>query len=1287
MILLPDRLEGGLPYPLGANFDGLGINFAVYSAHAEKIELCVFEETGRREIARLALPEWTDEVWHGYLPGAKPGLLYGYRAHGPYAPHEGHRFNPNKLLIDPYARSLSGELRWTDALFGYRVNAARADLTFDRRDSAPAMPKSMVTADPFDWSGDRRPNTPWSDTVIYECHVRGLTMLLEEVRPPVRGTFAALTHPKVIDHLKRLGVTAVELLPIHAFVQDRFLQEKGLTNYWGYNSLNYFTPERSYLSRGDQNELRMAVRKLHAAGLEVILDVVFNHTAEGSERGPTLSFRGLDNASYYTLAEEDRRFCVNDTGTGNTVNMSKARVVQMVADSLRYWTKSYGIDGFRFDLGVTLGREKHGFDPGAGFFDVLRQDPTLQGIKLISEPWDIGPGGYQLGHHPPGFAEWNDRFRDDVRGYWRDDEGRRPDLAARLSGSGDIFDRRARRPWASVNFLASHDGFTLADLVTYEGRHNEANGEDNRDGHGENLSRNWGAEGPTSDVDIQRTRGRVMRAMLTTLFSSSGTPMLLGGDEFGRTQRGNNNAYCQDNEISWFDWRQLESPEGQAQIDFVSRLIALRKTYAALRPNQFLHGQNEYAPGVLDVDWFDEHGRGLSADDWQTPHASALAMRRAAPRDDGRVDLITLLTNASDEAITFHLPEPMGAPTLLLDSAHPGVGEHALTGTQVEVGAHSAVLLHSVVEGAGGAGRWVHELPFGATVLSDDRTRFRLWAPACESVILEVEGLPGQPMTAVEEGWFEAEAPCGPGSLYKYRISDDVCVPDPASRRQNGDVHDASLVVDPAAYQWRTADWMGRPWEDAVIYELHPGLMDGFAGVAEQLAHLKDLGFTAIELMPIADFPGQRNWGYDGVLPFAPDAAYGSPDELKAMIDRAHELGMMVFLDVVYNHFGPDGNALGAYAPQVFRDDIQTPWGAAIDFRRPEVRQFFIENAVYWINEYRFDGLRFDAVHAISERDWIDKMGEAVRAAAGRDRHIHLILENDDNVPEHLSGAFDAQWNDDAHHVLHVLLTGETDGYYRAYAEAPAEALARSLAEGFVYQGEPFPLRDGAPRGGPSAGLPPTAFINFIQNHDQIGNRALGERLTVLADPKALKAATALLLLAPQIPMVFMGEEVGSRAPFLYFTDHNDDLAEAVREGRRAEFAHFPAFADPEARAQIPDPNEPETYEASHPEPGPDAADWRHLYRDLLQIRARDLVPRLKGAHCLGASAIGPAAVKASWRLGDGSRWTLALNLGAEPAEMADAPRRVAAATVGDGLDDDGALAPCSLIAWLEPRR
>jgi glycogen operon protein len=694
----PDRLAPGSPYPLGATWDGLGTNFAVFSAHAERIDLCLFDPSGRRQIAAFTLPECTDEVWHGYLPNAHVGQLYGYRAHGPYEPQRGYRFNPSKLLLDPYARRIAGELKWSDALFGYRVNSPRADLSHDRRDSAPGMVKAVVTDESFNWADDRPPNIPWSDTVIYEAHLRGLSMLCEEIRPNERGTFAALAEPKIIDHLRRLGVTTVELLPIHSFVQDRTLLQKGLRNYWGYNSLGFFAIEPRYLSENSTHEMRVAVRRLHAAGLEVILDVVYNHTAEGSELGPTLSLRGLDNTSYYRLVSDNPRHCINDTGTGNTLNLSNARVLQMVMDSLRYWVTQFHVDGFRFDLGVTLGREPNGFDPGAGFFDALRQDPILSRVKLISEPWDIGPGGYQLGHHPPGFAEWNDRFRDTTRRFWRGDAGQRGDFAARLAGSSDLFDRRARRPWASINYAASHDGYTLADVVSYVERHNEANGEENRDGHGDNHSANWGVEGPTDDVAINEIRGRVQRAMLATVFLSHGTPMLLAGDEFGRTQRGNNNAYCQDNEISWLDWKQAETPAAKELAAYVARLIQLRHDNPVLRCRHFLHGKDELAPGVLDIAWFDGNGDLIENESWNNPEERLLAVRRASQNEDGTVVILTLFLNPAGEDQRFRLPAPNPPTRVLLDSADPEKPEHEISGEEVMVAARSIILTKSIYQ-------------------------------------------------------------------------------------------------------------------------------------------------------------------------------------------------------------------------------------------------------------------------------------------------------------------------------------------------------------------------------------------------------------------------------------------------------------------------------------------------------------------------------------------------------------------------------------------------------------
>ena len=693
MTHLPDQLAAGKPYPLGATWDGRGVNFAVFSANASAIELCLFERSRHHEIGRFLLPECTAEVWHGYLPHAGPGFLYGYRAHGQFDPANGHRFNPRKLLLDPYAKALSGHVRWSDALFGYRTHSSRNDLSVDKRDSAPAMVKAVVTADSFHWGDDRRPDTSWSDTIIYEAHVKGLTKLFDAVPENERGTYAALGHPALIDHLKRLGVTALELLPIHAFLQRRELLHKHLRNYWGYNTLSYFSPEPSYARHDAGNELRTAIRELHAAGIEVILDVVYNHTCEGNELGPTLSWRGLDNSSYYRLTD-DKRYYVDDTGTGNTLDLTHARALQMVMDSLRYFAESYHVDGFRFDLCTTLGREQGGFDPGSGFFDALRQDPMLARVKLISEPWDIGPGGYQLGAHPPSFSEWNDRYRDTIRRFWRGDSGQRPELARRLSGSSDIFP--SRTPSASINFITSHDGFTLADLVMYEQKHNEANGENNNDGVDHNYSRNWGVEGPTDDPAIADLRERVKRSMLATLFVSAGVPMLLGGDEFGRTQAGNNNAYCQDNEISWFAWPLAQTKQGASLLGFAARLAHLRRKHKLLRPVKHLHGA-EVANAIHDLEWFDERGGVLSEEDWANGEGRALVMRRALRREDGKIEIVAFLMNASPHPLDFILNHDWQW-TVLIDSANPASDPARVENGRYSLKEHACALLSAAVD-------------------------------------------------------------------------------------------------------------------------------------------------------------------------------------------------------------------------------------------------------------------------------------------------------------------------------------------------------------------------------------------------------------------------------------------------------------------------------------------------------------------------------------------------------------------------------------------------------------
>ena len=675
------RVQEGLPYPRGASWDGKGVNFAVYSAHATKVEVCLFEKNQER--ARIELPEYRDETFHGYVPELRPGQVYGYRVHGPYAPEEGHRFNPNKLVLDPYARAHIGGLKWDPAVFGYKVGDAQADLSFDERDSAPFMPKSVVVDPDFDWAKEKvwRP-LPWDRTIVYETHVRGYTKLHPAVPEHQRGTFCGLAHREVIQYVKSLGVTTVELLPVHTFVNDEFLLKRNLTNYWGYNSIGFFAPDPRYAADKAKalQEFKEMVARFHDAGLEVVMDVVYNHTAEGNELGPTLSFKGLDNASYYRLMPEKKRYYINDTGTGNTLNLSHPVVIQMVCDSLRYWHQEMHVDGFRFDLGTILAREPGGFDTHNGFMKAVMQDPVLARVKLIAEPWDCGPGGYQVGGFPPGWAEWNDKFRDTVRDYWRG-EASPAGLAPRLCGSPDDFARRGRQPWASVNFITAHDGFTLNDLVSYNDKHNEANGEENRDGHSHNRSWNHGAEGPDVEEPVRALRKRQMKNMLATLLLSQGTPMLLAGDEFGRTQNGNNNAYCQDNEISWVHWN--HDDREQRLISFVKKLTGLRHQFPILRRARFLSGEYNEDLGVKDVAWINTDGEEMRQDQWHDPNTRVFGMlldgraQETGIRRRGELATLLIIFNPWQDVVKFKLPASTGgsAWTLRADTNFPDAVE------------------------------------------------------------------------------------------------------------------------------------------------------------------------------------------------------------------------------------------------------------------------------------------------------------------------------------------------------------------------------------------------------------------------------------------------------------------------------------------------------------------------------------------------------------------------------------------------------------------------------------
>ncbi|MGH8057253.1 MAG: glycogen debranching protein GlgX, partial [Candidatus Entotheonellia bacterium] len=657
----------GQSYPLGATWDGAGVNFAIFSEHATSVELCLFEGAdGKEEIARIPIAEQTDHVWHVYLPEARPGLLYGYRVYGPYAPEEGHRFNPAKLLLDPYAKAITGTIHWSDALFGYAIGHPEADLTQDERDSAAALPKCVVVDHAFSWGGDSPPRTPWHKTVIYELHVKGFTVRHPDVPKEFRGTYAGLTSPAIIEYLHALGITAVELMPVHQFVIDKSLADRGLTNYWGYNSIGFFAPHAPYASNGmlgqQVAEFKTLVKTLHREGIEVILDVVYNHTGEGSHLGPTLCFRGIDNAAYYRLMADNPRYYMDYTGCGNTLNVTHPRTLQLIMDSLRYWVQEMHVDGFRFDLASTLARELHAVDRLGAFFDIIHQDPVLSQVKLIAEPWDLGEGGYQVGNFPVLWAEWNGIYRDVVRGFWKGDGALVDNFAYRLTGSSDLYESGGRRPYASVNFVTAHDGFTLYDLVSYNEKHNEANGEDNRDGHEANVSWNCGAEGPTDDPAILALRARQQRNFLATLVLSQGVPMLQAGDEIGRTQQGNNNAYCQDNPLSWVDW-QLDRPRREL-LEFTRRLIQFRHQHPVLRRRKFFQGRRIRGSEVKDLAWFRPDGKEMTDEDWQNPYARCLGLRLAGDAiedvDDrgNRIvdDTLLILLNAHYEPIPFVLP-------------------------------------------------------------------------------------------------------------------------------------------------------------------------------------------------------------------------------------------------------------------------------------------------------------------------------------------------------------------------------------------------------------------------------------------------------------------------------------------------------------------------------------------------------------------------------------------------------------------------------------------------------
>ncbi len=626
------KILPGRPYPLGSNYDGRGTNFALFSRNAEKVELCLFDSKGKNETHRIELVEYTDEVWHCYIEGIKPGQLYGYRVYGEYSPNKGHRFNGNKLLLDPYAKAMYGKIVWSSALFAYQLKNPEKDLSFDDRDSAKYMAKCVVIDDNYSWENEDKPGIRRSNSVIYELHVKGFTKQHPKVPTSLRGTFEGLANKNIINYLKNLGVTAIELLPVQAFFLGSIPERKGLYNYWGYNTANFFTPEPTYLASKNINEFKAMIDAYHSAGLEVIMDVVYNHTPEGNHLGPTFSFRGIDNAYYYRLSKDNLRYYDDTTGCGNTLNFDNPRVVQMTMDSLRYWATDMKVDGFRFDLAVSLGRNDSGFRTESDFYDAMGQDPVLQKVKRIAEPWDIGLGGYQVGNFPAGWSEWNGRFRDTTRRFWRGDDGQIGDMATRFTGSSELFDKLGRRPWSTVNFVTAHDGFTMNDLVSYNNKHNDANGEDNRDGETNNDSFNYGYEGPSNNSKIKTIRTRQMKNFFATILLSQGLPMLLAGDEIKRTQSGNNNAYCQDNKISWVNWDLLN--KNKELFSFVKKIIEIRKKHIVFRRSKFFKGQRIPGTRNKDITWLTPAGKEMTTDDWHNPKNKTLVFKISGEAGD-----------------------------------------------------------------------------------------------------------------------------------------------------------------------------------------------------------------------------------------------------------------------------------------------------------------------------------------------------------------------------------------------------------------------------------------------------------------------------------------------------------------------------------------------------------------------------------------------------------------------------------------------------------------------------
>jgi glycogen operon protein len=1164
------------------------------------MDLCLFGgPEGDDEVARIPFRERTDQVWHMYVPELAPGQRYGLRAHGPYEPVRGHRFNPAKLLIDPYAKALDREVIWDDAVFGYTIGHADADLSCDERDSARFVPKGVVVDTRFDWNGDDAPERQrrrvWDGSPIYELHVKGMTARHPGVPPELRGTYAGLAAPAVLDYLTGLGITIVELMPVHEFLTDRWLVDRGLTNYWGYNSIGYFAPERRYASASAPGEVvrefKSMVRAYHHAGIEVLLDVVYNHTAEGNHLGPTLSLRGLDNAAYYRLVADDRRYYMDYTGCGNTLDMTHPRALQLIMDSLRYWIQEMHVDGFRFDLASALARELHEVDRLGAFFDIIQQDPVISRVKLIAEPWDLGEGGYQVGNFPALWSEWNGKYRDTVRDYWRGVDQTLPEFASRFTGSADLYESTGRRPYASINFVTAHDGFTLHDLVAYNEKHNAANGDENRDGESHNRSWNCGVEGPTDDPEVGALRARQKRNFLATLFLSQGVPMLLHGDELGRTQQGNNNTYCQDDGLSWVDW---ESADAALQ-EFTRRLIRLRAEHPVFRRARWFRGRHPEGRAATDIEWFTPGGERMSDEDWHSGFAKSLGIFlngegvASFDAEGGRSvdESFYVLANAHFESLAFRLPsvEWGRAWVKILDTAtgfETGEAARYEPGAELTVEARGLVLLCAPRERP--QEQRVDEPPSAMVA-----QHLAVWAPAAGSLDVDVGGQ-RLPMARDESGWWSVEAPtAAPDAGYAFAINGGTPVADPRSPWQPEGVHGASRRVNHSSFAWTDAGFEAPALSTGIAYEMHVGTFtqEGtFAAAVERLDDLVALGVTHLELMPVAAFDGRHGWGYDGVALFAPHSGYGSPDDLKRLVDACHARGLAVLMDVVYNHLGPSGNYLPRFGPY-FTDRYTTPWGAAVNLdgaESNEVRRFLLDSARQWLVDYHADGLRLDAVHAIYDRSaipFVEELAADVRELGRRTgRRLAVIAESDLNDPRVVrpvsEGGWgcDAQWSDDFHHALHALLTGERAGYYADFGGmAP---LAKALQHAFVFDGAPSSYRRRR-HGRPVTGVSGDRFLAYAQTHDQIGNRTKGERLIHLVSPGRAKIAAALVFASPFVPMLFQGEEWGASTPFLYFTDHQDPtLGAGITEGRGRDLAALGWNAE-----DVPDPQAEETFRRS----------------------------------------------------------------------------------------------------------